>query len=615
MPVSRRSFAASAAASILVRGQQTPRPNILWVTCEDIGPQLGCYDDPYARTPSLDKFAARSLRYRTAWSNAPVCAPARTTIISGMYPTSTGSEHMRSMTSLPASMKMYPCYLREAGYYVTNNDKEDYNLAYTGGAQSAVWDDSSKKAHWRNRPKDQPFFSIFNFTTTHESQIRKRPHTLVHDPSKARVPAYHPDTPEVRHDWAQYYDNITTMDEQAGAVLRQLEEDGLLDGTIVFFYGDHGSGMPRSKRWPYNSGLQVPLIVHIPERFRSLAPKDYRPGGVTGRLAAFVDLAPTVLSLAGIPTPAHMQGHAFMGRHEAAPQSFLHGFRGRMDERYDCVRSVRDQRYVYIRNYMPHEIYGQHIAYMFETPTAQVWKRLFDEGRLNAAQSRFWQEKPPEELYDLQADPDEVNNLASSAAHRSTLERLRAEQERHALRIRDVGLLPEDEIHSRSKGSTPYEMGQDPKRYPVERVLAMAGTASARDSSKRAQLVHGLRDSDSGVRYWAALGLLMQQRADELLPVMNDPAASVRIVAAEAVGRFGDASQLPRVLDTLIGLAAADVHGAYVSMQALNAIEALGEKAASLKPKLKTLQTTDPSVGPRPNDYAFRLVKTMLGEN
>ncbi len=238
---------------------------------------------------------------------------------------------MRSMTSLPASMRMYPCYLRDAGYYVTNNDKEDYNLNYTGGSQAAVWNDSSRKGHWRNRSAGQPFFSIFNFTTTHESQIRRRPHNLVHDPSKAPLPAYHPDTPEVRHDWAQYYDNVTTMDEQAGAVLKQLEDDGLLSDTIVFFYGDHGSGMPRSKRWPYNSGLQVPLLVHMPDKYRSLAPKDYRPGGVTGRMVSFVDLAPTVLSLAGIQPPAHFQGGAFLGSHQAAPHQFLHGFRGRMD--------------------------------------------------------------------------------------------------------------------------------------------------------------------------------------------------------------------------------------------------------------------------------------------
>src|SRR3972149_2854399 len=188
--------------------------------------------------------------YLDAWSNAPVCAPARTAIISGMYPPSTGSEHMRSMTRLPAEMKMYPQYLWEAGYYCTNNSKEDYNLEKPG----AVWDQSSGKAHWKNRNPGQPFFAIFNFTVSHESQIRLRPHTPGHDPAKVRLPAYHPDTPEVRQDWAQYCDKVTEMDAQVGRVLRELESSGLAEETIVFYYADHGSGMPASKRWPLNSG-------------------------------------------------------------------------------------------------------------------------------------------------------------------------------------------------------------------------------------------------------------------------------------------------------------------------------------------------------------------------
>src|SRR4051812_3363488 len=269
--MNRRTFAALPLACA---AQEQARPNILWITCEDIGPQLRCYGDEYAVTPNLDALAARGVRYSHAWSNAPVCAPARTAIISGMYPPSTGSENMRSMVNLPAEARMYPCYLRDAGYYCTNNAKEDYNLEHTG----KVWDESSPNAHWRNRKPGQPFFAVFNNLGTHESQIRKRPHTLVGDPAKVRVPAYQPDTPEVRHDWTQYYDNIQAMDTHSGTILKQLEEDGLADSTIVFFYGDHGAGMPRSKRWPYNSGLQVPLIVYVPPRFRQLAPAGYAPG-------------------------------------------------------------------------------------------------------------------------------------------------------------------------------------------------------------------------------------------------------------------------------------------------------------------------------------------------
>ncbi|PCH53071.1 MAG: hypothetical protein COC21_06705 [Verrucomicrobiales bacterium] len=281
-------------------------PNILWITSEDNGPHLGCYGDSYAVTPNLDRLAKRSLRYTRASSTAPVCAPARTTIISGIYPPATGAEHMRSMTRLPAGFKMYPVYLRQLGYYCTNNSKEDYNLEKVG----QVWDESGRKAHWKNRPDGKPFFAIFNHTISHESQIRNKinPADRIHDPAKVRIPTYHPDTPEVRKDWAQYHDRITMMDKLVGKNLRELEEAGLADDTIVFYYGDHGSGMPRSKRWPYFSGLNVPLIIHVPEKFKHLAPPEYKTGGSSDRLVGFIDLAPTLLELLGIRTDNSFQG-------------------------------------------------------------------------------------------------------------------------------------------------------------------------------------------------------------------------------------------------------------------------------------------------------------------
>ena len=578
------------------------RPNVLWLTCEDTGPQLGCYGDRYAVTPQLDTLARRALRYENAWSNAPVCAPARTTIISGMYPPSTGSEHMRSMTRLPASFRMFPSYLREGGYYCTNNVKEDYNLAHTG----QVWDESSKDAHYKNRKPGQPFFAVFNNTITHESQIRKRPHTLRHDPREVRLPAYHPDTPEVRRDWAQYYDNITTMDVWVGEQLRELDTAGLARDTIVFFFGDHGSGMPRSKRWPYNSGLHVPLLVHIPEKFRNLGPKDYRAGGSSRRLVSFVDLAPTVLSLAGIKRPDYYQGHAFLGSHTAAEQPYLYGFRGRMDERYDMVRSVRNQRYVYVRNYMPHRIYGQHVSYMFETPTTQVWARLHRAGKLNPAQDAFWKEKAPEELYDLQADPDETRNLAEDGGHRRTLEEMRKAQRSLAAEIRDVGFLPEGEIHARSKGKTPYEMGHDQALYPFERISGMAEYAASEQSDSR-PLKTGLTDKDPAVRYWAAIGLLKRKEVEPLRAAPSDASPYVKVVAGECLGRFGGAEDRKQATSALLELAAADKNGMFVSLAALNALETfpLDESARGA---LRTLANDDPSVAERFRGYILRML-------
>jgi uncharacterized sulfatase len=614
------SFLAALAGTALgprlayAADPQAPQPNILWLTCEDMGPHLGCYGDSYATTPHLDRLAQRSLRYLSAWSNAPVCAPARTTLISGLYPPATGSEHMRSMTRLPATMKMYPQYLREAGYYCTNNSKEDYNLEQPG----KVWDESSAKAHWKNRKPGRPFFAIFNTTITHESQVRRRPHKLIHDPAKAPLPAYHPDTPEVRHDWAQYYDNITTMDEQVGARLKELEEAGLAEDTIIFFYSDHGPGLPRSKRWPYNSGLRVPLLVHFPKKFQHLAPKEYTAGGKTDRLVSFVDFAPTLLSLAGIQPPDWYQGHAFLGKHEAAPQSYLHGFRGRMDERYDLVRSVRDQRYVYIRNYRPDKVYGQHVSYMFEMPTTQVWKKLYDAGKLKPPQTYFWQTKPPEELYDLQADPDEVNNLAGSPKHQDVLKRLRQAQRDHALKVRDVGFLPEDEIHSRSTGSTPYEMGHDDKKYPLERVLEMADLASSLRADALPQLKQALADRDSAVRYWAVLGVQMRgseavaAARDELHQALADASPSVRVVAAEALGKFGKAADLDKALPGLLELAPLRKNSVYVSVLALNALDELGPKAAAGLSVIKDAARTEQPLPQRLNSYVPRLVEKIV---
>lgn len=607
--VSRRTFAAAGLGPWL-RAAPEARPNILWITAEDIGPHLHACGDPYSVTPNLDGLCARGAIYMNAWSNAPVCAPARTTIISGMYPPSLGAEHMRSMTLLPPGMKMFPAYLRQAGYYCTNHSKEDYNLEKPEG----TWNESSTTAHYRKRGTGQPFFAVFNHMITHESQIRRRPHTLIHDPARVRVPAYHPDTPEVRHDWAQYYDSITTMDSQVGRLLSGLEQDGLADDTIIFFFGDHGSGMPRSKRWPYNSGLNVSIVVSIPPKFRHLAPKDYAAGTKNQRLVSFVDLAPTVLSLAGIRPPQHFQGRAFSGPFEAAPHEYLHGFRGRMDERIDCVRSVRDQRFLYIRNYMPHKIYGQHLAYMWETPTTRVWEQLYKDGKLNAVQRRFWEPKPPEELYDLRRDPDEVRNLASSPVHRAELERLRAEHRRHELATRDTGLLAESEVHRRAGGAAPYLMGQDPRQYDAPRIFEAAQLASSLAWSALPRLARMLAGLDSGVRYWAALGILMRgkpavdvHRAG-LLGALADASPSVRICAAEALARFGASSDLAPAMEALVPLCDPAQSGAYTAIEALNVVDAAGTKAEPWLARILALPDADPKAPERVrSQYTHRL--------
>jgi len=595
----------------------TELPNILWLTSEDNGPHLGCYGDKYADTPNLDGLAAKGMIYTRAISNAPVCAPARTTIISGMYPTSTGAEHMRSMTQLPKGFKMYPVYLRELGYYCTNNSKEDYNLAKDG----EVWNEGGRKATWTNRPnKDQPFFAIHNFTVSHESQIRKRPHQQIHDPSKVRVPAYHPDTPEVRQDWAQYYDKLTEMDKMVGEKLKLLKEQRLADNTIIFYFGDHGSGMPRSKRWPYFSGINVPLIIHVPEKWKHLASSDYKVGGKSDNRVGFVDLAPTLLSIAGKKTPVHMQGHAFMGKHQTSNQEYGYGFRGRMDERYDMVRSVVGEKFIYIRNYMPHKPYGQHVSYMFQTPTTQVWKKMFEDGKLNQAQSHFWKTKPAEELYDLQKDPDEVMNLAKSSEHAAILKKMRSAHLSHIRKIRDIGFLPEGEIHSRAKGSTPYEIARDSKKYPFEKILAAAELATSLKKKDLPKIAHLLTDNDSAVRYWGAIGLLTHKKsgtkafAKELVNALNDKSPYVRATAAEALGRYGSKNEQILAVKTLGELADPIENGCFPSMLAMNAIDHLDNKAKPILSIIKSMPRTPEGVDKRFQGYVGRLIDTTVKE-
>jgi arylsulfatase A-like enzyme len=589
------------------------RPNILWITSEDHGAQMGCYGDKFATTPNVDKLAARGMIYTRAWSCAPVCAPSRSVLISGMYASSTGSEHMRSLVPYPAGQRMYPQLLREAGYYCSNNAKEDYNLAKPG----RVWDDSSKKAHWRNRAPGQPFMAVFNSEKSHESKIRSRPHTPVHDPAKVRVPPYHPDTPEVRRDWAQYYDIVSEADADAGKVLGQLEADGLAEDTIIFYYGDHGSGMPRSKRWPFHSGLHVPLVVYIPEKHKALRPPDYQPGGRSDRLVSFVDFAPTLLSLAGVKPPGWLQGRAFLGRFIVRAPQFLHGFRGRMDERNDLVRSVTDGRYVYVRNYMPHLIYGQHLDYMWETPTTRVWADLHKAGRLTPVQETFWNRKPPEELYDLQNDHDEVNNLAASASHQRIKAKLRRAQQEHAREIRDVGFVPEGERLVRAQGDSPYDFGHDKARYPFARVFETAELASMLTPQALPALRKAMRDRDSAVRYWATLGLLMRggeavaaARA-ELTGALTDASAEVRITAAEALGHFGNETELKRVLPLLAEQADWKKHDVFSALAALNSLDALGMKAAPVAALINSLPTNGPSPHPRYNSYVPRLKEDL----
>ena len=550
-------------------------PNILWITSEDNGPQLGCYGDEYAKTPNIDALAQRSLRYHRCWSNAPVCAPARTTIISGMYATSLGGHHMRSGVRLPATFATYPDILRKAGYYCTNNSKKDYNFATEDGG----WHESGKKAHWRNRPKkDTPFFAIFNYTVSHESKIRTRPHQLKHDPAAAPVPAYHPDTAEVRHDWAQYYDKMTEMDQQVGEILAELEADGLSESTIIFYYGDHGSGMPRSKRWPFDSGLRVPLLLHVPAKFRHLAPTDYGSGKVTDRLVSFVDLGPTAISMAGLKPPTNMQGVPFAGRYNGTAKQYLFGYRGRMDERIDMVRTCTDGRFIYMRHFYPDRPYLKHVDYMFQTPTTRVWNEMYRAGDLNEAQAKFWQDKPVEELFDLQADPDEINNLANSADYRKKTAELRNTLQNWMQETLDLGLLPEAEMHRLAGSQSPREYALTHKKLFARLSDVAFRSMDPTDGYSTQELIKLSADPYSGIRFWAVRGLATRSNRDTkrnkaLMTASNDVSPSVAIAACDGLLSDESISTQRKAVERLIELADVNRQGHFAAVAALNVLD------------------------------------------
>ncbi len=591
------------------------RPNILWVTSEDNGPELGCYGDQFADSPNIDALAARGMIYANCWSNAPVCAPARTTIISGIFPTSLGAQHMRSQVQLPEIAKLYPQFFHELGYYCTNNSKEDYNLYQPEG----LWDDSSKKAHWRNRDAGQPFLAVFNFTISHESRLRTRPHNAIHDASSVTVPSYHPDTPEVRQDWAQYYDRVTQMDLEVGRILEQLKEDGLEDNTIIFYYGDHGCGMPRGKRWLYQSGLHVPLIVHVPERLQDLVEGQYQRGTTSSRLVSFVDLMPTVLSLAGIRPPSYLQGKAFLGSYATEDPQYIYGFRDRMDERYDMSRAVRDDRFMYIRNFYPQRPQGAYLDYMFKTPTTRIWKEMFDAGELDDAQSFFWKPKPSEELYDLQTDPYQVNNLASSTENAQTLARMREAVHSWMIAVSDVGLLPEGELLERADQDAPYTFGHDAKRYSAEKLYEIADLATRPTADDMQELLDRRIDSDSAVRYWVANGLLIRalrdQDRDEAVKaargMTTDPSPYVRCVANETVARFGTPADRPAAIQALLTMADSRQSDTFVAMTAMNSLDWCEPTRAEIGDALSGIPNKDRTLSPRYGSYIPNLIRRI----
>lgn len=440
--------------------------NILWISYEDISPRLGCYGDPVAQTPNLDRFASEGCLYRQATCTAPICAPSRAAVITGMYAPAIGCHHMRTsrvspdLPELPTPYEAVPPphvktlseYLRSRGFFCTNNGKNDYQF----GDPASAWDLKDRclgridtpegrahfeRVHWRQRPDpSQPFFAVFNLGLTHESgqwpQAAGRV-PAVTNPDDVRVPPYLPDTPASRQALAQQYDHIAYNDQILGELLQQLEDDGLADSTAVFMWSDHGEGLPRRKSWPYFSGSHVPLIVRAP---------GFAPGSVIDEIASLIDLAPTVLDLLKLPIPAHMQGQSLADTSQPA-RTLAFSHRDRIGESYDHVRAVHDRRFTYLRNRYPYQGRGPMQAYRHKHPIFQELYRLERDGALQPEQRwLFAEQRPTEELYDRETDPHELNNLAANPAYAADLTRLRQALDSWQIEIGDMGDIDELEM-------------------------------------------------------------------------------------------------------------------------------------------------------------------------
>lgn len=571
-------------------GAVAGRPNILWITCEDMSPDLGCYGDVWALTPRLDGLARGGVRFTRAFATGAVCSPARSCLITGMYAASQGTHQHRSAVRLPDGVRGFPAYLRAAGYYTSNNAKTDYNLADEPGFVRDAWDESGRKAHWRKREAGQPFFSVFNIELTHQSRICAWPWERFekevgsrlspeerHDPAKMPVPPYFPDTPLVRRTLARYRDCITAMDKEAGRILDELDADGLAEDSIVFFFSDHGAGLPRGKRMCHDSGLRVPLIVRVPEKFRDMGA--CAMGSEEGRLVSFVDFAPTVLALAGVPAPGHMRGVTFLGAAAGAPRKAIHGARDRVDEAFDMVRSVRDERWLYIRNFMPHLSANQPEWYSREEDIRLEITRLGREGKLDAAQMAFaGPTRPAEELYDCEGDPHQVRNLAGDPKRAGELDRMRASYRDWAMDFRDLGLIPEEVAAEEAGDGSQREWAESVGRTRFEGILDAAGAVGRGP-------VSGVRGNDDPVaRYWAVIGMRGRGEAgrEALVAAMSDSCAMVAVEAAAGLLALGDSAEAVGRLQQALS------DGRPVTvLRAARALQLSGERARSAQDAMR----------------------------
>ncbi|MDA3798023.1 MAG: sulfatase-like hydrolase/transferase [Kiritimatiellae bacterium] len=535
-------------------------PNILWLTYEDTSPQfVSCYGQtPVVTTSNMDALAEDGVRFDNVYATAPVCSASRSSLITGVANEATGLGHHRSKYPIPRGfIKGFPLYMQKAGYYTTNNRKTDYNIVNERDFIDETWHESSSQAHWRNRENGQPFFSVFNFDDSHQSRTMTTPwgwyeeHVLnqlpddeIISPEDIAMPPIYRDTDEMRKHLSRVYNSLRLCDIRIKKKIDELEADGLLEDTIIFCFADHGEGIPRGKCNGIGFGYRASFVAWFPEKFKDLSP--WGTGVVTDELISFEDLAPSMLSLAGVDVPEHMTGRVLLGEQREQPRSYIFAARNRLDDTPDLCRSVMDGRFVYTRNYFPHLPVVKYQKYSDVGDILRAIRRDYADGLLDDVQAELVKPtRPCEYLYDISSDQWEVNNLADDEQYRGDLERLRNAAIEHMHDVHDVMFLPERDMVLRAGDSSPYEKRADGEYNPLDEMLAAADLIGNPDAVS--QQIDFLNHKDDVVRYWAAVGLFAMRNSlecshiDAIRPHLSDEAESVQIeLAACLVDACGD---------------------------------------------------------------------------
>ena len=507
----------SALSAFCLHGMMA-KPNILWITSEDNSIEwISSYGSKNAKTPNIDQLAQEGFRYLYCFDNGAVCAPTRSSWITGMHSISNGTQPMRSGFEIPATIRFYNELLQKAGYFTSNCSKTDYNLrAPSGRNPKDFWNYSGGDyaGTWKKRGKGQPFFTVYNIGDSHESRAFGDHKDESVDPKKMILAPYHPDLPEMRNTYAKYSHAISKMDSLVGQAIENLKQDNLYEDTIIVYNSDHGGVLARSKRFLYSSGIHCPLIVRIPAKWKHLYPKGKKPGSTIDRIVSFIDMPKTWVSLTGAEMKDHFQGRIFLGP-DTEPESNYHfSWRERADERFDNVRVMRDEQFAYHKNYAPFAPNGQYLAYMHNMKATGAWERHHQAGKTNSVTGRFFEPRPSEEFYDNFKDFHNIDNQIDDPLHQSKIKELKKELRRQQLQYFDSGLMPEEMRNriTKEKKMTVYAFVRDPKLYPLAQYLDFADLALARKKGNLKTLTKGLTDADPVIRYWSVVGLLLLEK-------------------------------------------------------------------------------------------------------